>query len=148
MEEAPDNAPPFHVDAIVLDEDTGLVLTADFNIKDGEAHPIRIMTDLHDFEPATPGTVVVKGRYPCRLLAIVHDFDREPACREVWIRGSLRAALRLCAERGTTAVGFQLLGTRYGPFSEQWFKEELRDALAESPVPSLRRIWLMLPDSD
>ena len=143
LQRSPDDSPPFPVDAIVLEEDTGLVLNAELDIKDDGGHPIRIMTDLYEFEAKQVGEVIVQGRHPYRFLALVHDFELEPACREAWVMGALRKTLKKCVELRIRALGMQMLGTRFGPFPPAWFIQQLESELAASAPPRLERIWFM-----
>ena len=48
---APENSAPFQVDALVFEEDTWLVMSANPTICEPEVHPIRLMTDVIDAEP-------------------------------------------------------------------------------------------------
>ncbi len=66
---APENRPPFDVDAIAYEEDTWLIMSADPKICQPEEHPIRLMTDLINAQPETVGSVRVQGRNPLRFLA-------------------------------------------------------------------------------
>ncbi len=141
---APQDDPPFRVDAVVVEEDTGLVLSADTEIKLKDEHPIRMMMALWDFTPETPGTIVVKGRNPFRLFAIVHDFDAEPSCKKEWVLASLHAALQKCKKLGVLSLGMQLLGSRYGSIEKEWFIDELEKALWRYKGNQLQKLWLML----
>ncbi|MCZ6772297.1 MAG: hypothetical protein O7G83_09995 [Proteobacteria bacterium] len=143
LQRSSDDTPPFPIDAIVLEEDTGLVLNAELDIRDDGGHPIRIMTNLYDFEAAQVGEVIVRGRNPYRFLAVVHDFEREPACREAWVVGALRTILKKCVELRIRALGMQMLGTRFGPFTRAWFIQQLESELAAFALGRLDRIWLM-----
>ena len=145
---SPDDTPPFAVDAIVLEEDTGLVLNANLEVKDNVGAPIRIMTGLYEYEDKQVGAVIVQGKNPYRFLAIVHDFEREPPCRETWIIDALENSLEKCAELQVTALGLHLLGSRFGPFSPDWFILQLESTLAESAPALLERIWLMDQPND
>ena len=142
---APEDSPPFMVDAVVVEEDTGLILSADTRIKVKDEHPIRLMMALWEFVPEKPGTIVVKGRDPYRLFAIVHDFDEEPSCRKEWVLSSLHAALQQSRKLGVVSLGMQLLGTRYGKLDEEWFVDELERALWRYKGNQLQKLWLMLP---
>jgi len=142
---ANEDSPPFPVDAVVVEEDTGLILSADTKITVNDEHPIRLMMSLWEFVPEKPGTVVVKGCNPYRLFAIVHDFDEEPACRKEWVLASLHASLQQSKKLGVLSLGMQLLGTRYGSIEEEWFIEELEKALWRYKGNRLQKLWLMLP---
>ncbi len=132
----------------MLEEDTGLVLSAKLEIKDVDDHPIRVMTALYEFAEPSVGEIVVKGGKPLRIYAIVHDFDQEPASRASWISSALRHALALCSGKRIASLGLQMLGTRFGPFSEDWFRELLDTELMVLESNTLSQIWLMTPKLD
>ncbi|MCK7466684.1 MAG: hypothetical protein MZU91_00090 [Desulfosudis oleivorans] len=44
------------------------------------------MSDLIETQPRLPGTVLVQGTSPVRLLAIIHDFNEDPSWKEDWIK--------------------------------------------------------------
>ena len=137
---------PFAVDAIALEEDTSFVLSADIAIRDSKQHPIRLMTELYEDQPKTPGAIIVKQGEVSRLLAIVHDFNQEPSSREEWIQACLTRIFEECAQRHFVALGLEFLGTKHGAWSREDF-ERLFDASLHAAAPStLRRIWLSEPD--
>ncbi|MDQ3775738.1 MAG: hypothetical protein M3461_16005 [Pseudomonadota bacterium] len=91
---AQDSYPPFDVDAVVLEEDTALILSNNVVIRETKEHAIRLMTDLFEYKEKAPGSVVVKGANPYRFFAIVHDFDKDPSCRKEWVESALHSVLK------------------------------------------------------
>jgi hypothetical protein len=147
--EAAPSRPPFDVQAIALEEDTSLVLSASATIReDPREHPIRIMTALYDHVVHEPGEIIIKGRNPYRFLAIVHDLDQEPSWREVWVSQALAETLRLCDVMGITALGLEPLGAKHGRLPLARFRELLDAAQPAERAPRLQRIWLLRPDLD
>lgn len=144
--EAPNDTPPFEIEAIALEEDTSLVLSADISVRDSKQHPIRLMTELYDEQSKTPGSVVVKDGNPIRLMAIVHDFDQDPSCREEWITSCLEHIFEHCARGTISSLGLECLGTKHGRLAKEKFDDLLHSALKSAPPGSLRRIWLIGPD--
>ena len=144
---AHDSHPPFDVEAIALEEDTALILSADTVIKEIKDHPIRLMTELYNFKEKTPGSVVVKGKNPYRFLAIVHDLEREPSCEEEWIDNALNQIFYLCRKSGIKSLGLQLLGTRYGPVKYNWILDRIRSILIKEANSQLKNLWIMMPDN-
>jgi len=142
---APENLPPFDVDAIVFEEDTWLVLSADPKTCEPEEHPIRLMTELIEAQPETVGSVLIKGQNPIRFLAIVHDVDREPTWREEWVESALKEIFRLAERRRLRSIMLPLLGTLHGRLEKQRFVVLLGRALAQTPFTHLRSLWLMTP---
>ena len=145
---APREQPPFAVDAIVVEEDTYLVLSAD--PRAGEPHPehpIRVMTSLLEVEPKAPGTIVVRERAPLEFAAIVHDLDEEPSWREEWIVSSLDHALPKRSEGSSARSGLEMLGAIHGRIERPRFLQLLRQALQRCDPRRLERIWLIPPVS-
>lgn len=131
---------PFQVEALVLEEDTGLVLSAESRVKDVHEHPVRLMTDLLYSETIPVGTAVLKEGSPRRILAIVHDMDQVPNCRQEWVVSALTQVLNICRQENLRSVAMQRLGCVYGKQDPLWFEEEL---LVQSSGSGLQRIWLM-----
>lgn len=142
---APETAPPFAVEAVVEEEDTYLVLSAPFVLPAEPEHPIRLMTELLEASGETPGSVVVRGGRPLRLLAVVHDLAAEPTWREEWIGEALAGVLREVERRRLRSLGLPLLGTRHGRLEPERFMVLLRRALAAGAPAELRRLWLVVP---
>ena len=115
---AQDSHPPFDVGAVVLEEDTALILSTNVVIRETKEHVIRLMTDLYQYKEKTPGSIVVKGANPYRFFAIVHDFDKDPSCRKEWVESALHNIFEICKKLGIESLGLQLLGTRHGPLKK------------------------------
>ena len=141
--EAPSANAPFPIEAIGLEEDTSLVLSADIEVRDPGQHPIRLMTELCADQSQLPGGVVAKKGNPIRLLAIVHDFDQRPSWREEWIRSCLDQIFEHCDKQQFVALGLEPLETKHGRVPREKFKELLHASLRAAPPSSLRRIWLI-----
>ena len=111
---APENCAPFNVEALVFEEDTWLVMSANPTICAPEVHPIRLMTDVIEAVPEPVGSVLVKNGHPMRFLAIVHDVNQEPTWKEAWIERALHSVFREAEQRSISAIGLPLLGTLHG----------------------------------
>ncbi|UCF56702.1 MAG: hypothetical protein JSW15_11625, partial [Deltaproteobacteria bacterium] len=72
---SPENKPPFKVDAVAVEEDTFLVMSADRRVRDLKEPLMKVMTRVIETQPKTPGSVLVRGKSPLRFLAIVHDLN-------------------------------------------------------------------------
>lgn len=142
---SPQQSPPFAVQAVTVEEDTWLILSADPKIAPAEEHPIRLMTDLINTAKEKVGTVRVKGGHPLRFLAIVHDVDCEPTWREQWVQSALVDVLREAEKRRLAAIALPLLGTRHGRLQPARFAELLAAALLGSELTCLQRLWLVAP---
>jgi hypothetical protein len=142
---APKDSPPFSIDAVVVEEDTFLVLSADPEVRNPHTHLVQIMTNVINTRPEKPGTVLVKGKHPVRLLAIVHDLNQEPSWREKWIESALNEIFRVTENRDLTSIALPLLGTLHGSLEKQHFIVLLSRALKRISSHHLKRIWLVVP---
>ena len=142
---APKEAPPFTADAIVFEEDTFLVLSADNTIRESGEHIVRIMTKIIETLPIPPGQVVKKGRKPLHLLAIVHDFDCEPSWREEWITRALDEIFVEIETRRLRTAAMPLIGTAFGSLKNQRFIYLLKKTMARMTFTHLKRLWLITP---
>ena len=130
-------------EAMVVEEDTCLVLSTPVDLFVTPEHPVRVMTEVHAASPLVPGSVVVRPGSPLRFLAVVHDLDQEPSCREAWVVSALDEVIEKAEARGLRAIGLPMIGTLHGDLSPERFVVLLRDALQRSAPTSLRRIWLI-----
>jgi hypothetical protein len=142
---APDNRPPFKVDAVAVEEDTFLVMSADRKVHDPMEPLIRIMTRVIETQPKDPGSVFVKGGSPLRFLAIVHDLNQEPTWREEWIESALDTIFQETERRELSTIALPFLGTLHGSLDKGRFLVLLRSALEKIPVNHLKRLWLVMP---
>jgi hypothetical protein len=142
---APEKRPPFDVDAVVYEEDTYLVLSADPKVREPKDHPVNIMTKLIETTPETPGSVLVRGKHPLRFLAIIHDFNQEPTWREEWIASALDGIFQEAETRKLTSVALPMLGCLHGSLDRQRFFGLLWRAITQSTQRHLKRIWLITP---
>jgi len=143
---APREQPPFAIEAMVVEEDTYLVLSAD--PRAGEPHPehpIRVMTSLLEVEPREPGTIFVRDRFPLEIAAIVHDLDQEPSWREEWVVSALDRAIAEAERRRLRSVGLEMLGAIHGRLERPRFLQLLRHALQRLNPSTLERVWLIPP---
>ncbi len=139
----PEYRHPFTVEAIVAEEDTCLVLSTPVDLIVSPEHPVRVMTEVHAASPFVPGRVVVRPGSPLRFLAVVHDLDQEPSCREAWVVSALDEVIEKAEARGLRAIGLPMIGTLHGDLSPERFVVLLRDALQRGAPTSLQRIWLI-----
>ena len=145
---APHEQAPFVVDAVVLEEDTHLLLTADTVI----SQPGQTVNELIDAAatrcPARPGSVVLRRRRRLELLAIVYDIDREPMWRERWIEDALDTVFETARQQRISALGLPLLGTGHGSMHPARVAHLIARALRRSPSGGLRRLWIQASNGD
>jgi len=143
---APKQSPPFPVNGLAFEEDTFLVLSADPVVRPPKESLMRVMTRVIETRPQTPGSVLVKGKRPLRLLAIVHDLNQDPSWREEWIANALDRILAEAETRRLRSIALPFLGTLHGSLEKQRFVVLLRDALERNPAIHLERLWLVVPE--
>ncbi len=142
---APEGTPPFKVEAFTYEQDTFLVLSAANVIKDSDSHPKQLAAQAHEIQSATPGSVIVRGKSPLKLLAIVHDFNEEPSWKEEWIESALQAIFQETESRKLESVALPLLGSVYGSLEESRFFSLLRSVIEHTPLIHLKHVWLVIP---
>jgi hypothetical protein len=143
-------APPgatlvYLVEALVIEDDTHLVLGADPVARETHEEPVQLLENARASIQPAPGTLVVRSGHPVRFHAIVHDLNEEPSWREEWVASALRAVLEEAAARGVRSIALPLLGGVHGSLAPARFAEQLGDALAEAGVGCLDEAWLTVP---
>lgn len=121
---------PLNIQAVILEEDTGLVLSAEVRLKEDSEHPVRVMTDLVSFEFPKVGSAVLQNGSPLFIFAVVHDLEQTPHCNEQWVSSALEACFCICQERGVEHLAVQQLGCVFGNLNAEWFESELKRQLA------------------
>lgn len=142
---APEETPPFAVEALAIEEDTWLIMSAEPEACDPEEHPIRVMTRMIEARPEKVGSVLVSAGNPIRFLAIVHDVDQEPTCREEWVEAALREIFIKTEQRSLKSLGLPFLGTLHGKLDTSRFVTLLSRVLLETTLNHMRRLWLITP---
>lgn len=142
---APGIDPPFPLDAIVVEEDTYLVLGAEPVARETHEPPERVLEEAESREPEIPGSVLVMEGSPLRFLAVVHDLDEEPSWHEEWVASALVAALQEAEARGIRSLSLPMLGTLHGSLEAQRFVELLQEALGSTWLGRLENVWLVVP---
>ena len=142
---APKDNQPFPVDAVAFEEDTFLVLSAETAVREPKESLMRVMTKLIETHPETPGSVLVKGKRPLRMLAIVHDLNREPTWREEWVESALRGIFQEVERRRLGSLALPFIGTLHGKLGKEHFICMLREVLECIEFKHLRNLWLVVP---
>jgi hypothetical protein len=142
---APEDQPPFPVEAVVLEEDTYLVLSAGWDKIESDDHPVVILTEAFDAKPEEPGSVVVYEDSPLRFLAVVYDLAQEPSWREEWVERALEGVFREAERRRLQTIALPFMGTKHGSLEKERFLLLLRGFLERNRSPHPLRVWLTLP---
>ena len=143
---APKDNPPFKVEALVAEEDTFLVLSADPVVKEPRESLEVMIEQANEIRPEVPGSVLVRRRRnsPLEFLAIVHDLNLEPSWKEEWISSALDKVFREAGVRKVRSIALPLLGTVHGSLEAERSATLLGDALRRGVPEDLQRLWLIL----
>jgi len=143
---APEDRPPFNVDAVAVEEDTFLVMSeAGQELPDTDEHPVRIMTRAIEVRPVSTGTVLVKRGHPLMFLAIVNDFDVEPSLREEWVADAIYEIFRESERRKIQSLALPLIGTAHGLLSIERFLYLFHLILTKVLPIFPKQLWLIAP---
>jgi hypothetical protein len=143
---APDHAPPFDVDAVAYEEDTLLVLSDRATFAEPRDSLKELVKKVIKTPPRKPGSVIVKGKHPVQLLAVVHDLNVEPSWTKDWIANALEEIFHEAETRKLESLALPLLGTIHGSYHEEDFVLLLREVLQRRCPRYPERIWLIVPD--
>lgn len=135
-----DSALPSGVDALVFEQDTELILRMDLPAQYPAETDDRLICDALAARGHAPGMVVALEGAPLRLLAIVHDLDREPSWSEDWIAAAYAGIAYEVRERGLRGIVTPLLGRVHGRYDRQRSRALLEAALRAYRVAP--RVWL------
>ncbi len=144
---ATEDEQPFQVDAVAVEEDTYLVLSADPGVREVKEPLMQVMTRVIEAQPQPPGSVLVKGKGPLRLLAIVHDLNEDPTWKEEWIVCALDGIFREAVSRKLESMALPFIGTKHGNLGQSRFLVLLRRVLEKRAPSYPKRLWLVAPDT-
>lgn len=140
-----EHAPDLTVDAVVIEDDTYLVLGSEPVARRASESPQRLLERAAVAQPATPGSVVVRRGTPLRLHAVVHDLSLDPSWREAWVAEALGAVFQEVEVRRLRALSLPPLGSQHGTLSLGRFARLLAASLRRQSPGHLEAVWLVLP---
>jgi len=135
-------------DAVVAEEDTYLVLSAEPEVREPAVARLHVFHEAYAAEPVEPGSVVVRQGSPLRFLAVVHDLSQDKSWREEWIAGALDAVLREADAWKVRYLALPPLGRVHGALPRERLVVLLRAALRARPPRHLERLFLVVPDDE
>lgn len=97
------------VDAVVLEEDRYLMLSAKPRLTDEKNH-LRTLTKGFGAEQAELGTLVLRQGRPLTMLAVVVDVDADPPVEEGYVKRAFERVLAVCVAQRIDRVRVPLLG--------------------------------------
>lgn len=139
---------PFEPDAVILEDDTYRVLSADPDFQPAGDHPIRVMTEAWSAKPLEVGSVyAVEKTSPVELHVVIYDLSADPIFRSEWVDRALGEVLSIAEERGWRRLVLPILGRRHGQLTPRRFAQLLLSHLARWHVES-RELWVVAEGSD
>jgi len=141
----PQQRPPFPVSAVVVEQDTAMVLDEEQSFYAPLDSLQRLREEVERFREPQLGSVIIQRGKPRRLYAIVHDLEQEPTWREEWIITALENLFHEAGRLHLKDLAMPLLGTRYGSLSQQRFLELLCNTLQATPPGRPLKLWLIAP---
>jgi hypothetical protein len=87
----------------------------------------------------------LKGKHPIRILAVVHDLNREPTWKEAWVESALRVIFHEVERRRLKSLALPFIGTLHGKLGKECFIRMLREVLECTECKYLRKVWLIVP---
>jgi hypothetical protein len=130
----------------VFEEDTYLVLSASREVKEEFTPPQGVLARVEDSFPKEPGSLIFREGDPLRILAVVHDLDREPTWKDSWVSEAFLRVFREADERGISEVLVSLFGMKRGGIPTQSFLQLLSEVMRERAQDTDVRVWVEIPD--
>jgi len=145
---APKTLAPFAIDAVVEEQDRALILSNPDIITETEDKPAWFLANkLESQSLLKPGSVIKRDTKPLRLLAIVHDLDREPSWSSGWIAQALDNIIKLSDEQEISSIQLPILGAQHGRYEPEEFLQLFVIAVNKAQG-KLKKIWLIVPEQD
>ena len=147
IQAAPQDYPPFPVQAMVEEQDTHLLMSEQTTLSDPGKPAWYLANTLERDETSfLLGTVLLNRQQPGRLLAIVHDIELDPPCKPEYIEQAWKNIFLIIQSQKFTSIAIPLLGTVHGKLKTNDAIKLLRAALQQNLPNCLERIWLILPE--
>jgi len=142
---APPEQPPWDVDVIVEEQDTGLLHGDTHIIRDTAESYGTLIGKMQGQAPVVPGQVIVKHTTPMRFIAIVYDIGRKPMYKLDWIATALEKILHEMETYQARNIAMPLLGVTYGRCPDTDFMELLCAILPAVHAHYPEKLWLVTP---
>lgn len=145
---------PEALDALIVPEDTYVILQAVTEEVDPDATPLDLWVSLEKAartEKQSLGSVLIEdGKVRgVKYLAtvVVYDFEAEPICRNEIVLTGLRNALSELAKRDCTTIGVFPLGTMRSGISREEYLTAVNTAVASLSAKVPQTLYLLEPDA-
>jgi len=135
------------VDAIVEEQDTHLLLGPVYPMESPRESYTDLIKQAVRQQPRPAGTVwVVTHIRPARMLAVVHDLDAKPACRDKWVECAYIQTCAAIQAYGFRIVALPLLGTVHGRIDPARSMTLLERAVNRTSFMNLEKLLIIRPD--
>lgn len=136
-----------HADAVVEEQDTHLLLGPAHAIEAPRESYVSLIRQAMEQQGKPVGTAWVAPRTrPARVLAIVHDLDAEPTCREEWVEDAYVRVFDAARAHGFRVVALPLLGTVHGRLDPTRSMILLEQAIGRMSSSNLEKLLIIAPD--
>jgi len=135
-------------DAVVEEEDTYLVLSADPEVTNRKGRVCAPFTRRTPPSPPNPAASWSGAAPRCVSWRWCHDLSQDPSCREEWVGAALEAVLREVNSRRVRTLAMPPLGRVHGSLAMERFVALLHSALRSVMPRALERICLVVPEED
>lgn len=139
---------PQGVEALIVEEDTFLVLSAPPEIREVREHPMRVLTGVLEAKPHPLGSIQLREGAPLVLRAVVDALEEDPPGSLPAVERALEAAFAEILRRRMRWVGLELLGAIHGGLDPSAISDLLAARLQTLPPGSLARLSIVTRSRD
>jgi len=135
--------PALDCDALVIEQDTFMLLGVDPVLEEPVTDTKTLAHEIEQQEPLIPGDVVVTGKNPLKLTAIVYDIEQELVCKEEWIDITLNNVLNEIQQRKLSSLCTPMLGVKHGNITPHQFLgllQKVRDKFSNDGLKLIKVI--------
>lgn len=142
------NSADITADAIVIEEDTFLILSTKKAVELSDKSRMQLVRDTVQTvtDSPVPGLALARGKAPYRFLAIVHDFNETPSWKKEWVRGALVDIFEKAEYYSINSIRIPLLATEHGSLEPAEFVKIIFEVLDDISFNRLKIILLMVPE--
>ena len=140
---APPEPAPWYADAIVEEQDTGLLLGEPHLLRDTTESYETLIGKMQDQSPLGPGQVLVEHTTPRRFIAIVYDIEKNPMSRPEWIAAAMDRLMRALVRYQVRKIAMPLFGAAHGHYPCTNFMDLLCSTLPHVQGGYPEKLWLI-----
>jgi hypothetical protein len=130
------------MDAVIMEEDTFLVMSTDVDLVLSDEHPVRVINKARAIDPEPLGSVVIRSGRPLVMLAIVHDLGADPICTEGAVRAALDQIVAITESRQLRRIALPMLGVLHGGLEVERVLELTRSVMRTAK--RVQDVWLLV----